>query len=179
MQHTVTWVLLITQLLSTVILAVPPAYRRTGPVAPSAFLALAVLLEVVAFGDLSDATTALGMLCFASASALLAVFRHDSQQRDAALQVPVDGILLRIEEHVRKFCTFTSTGILCPPMAVLCIYSALCNPFWRARPALVEYLRARRTRVARLVWRVGLWPSAKFPLLLRFQNRLIPEIFGI
>ncbi len=137
------WSLLVTQLASTLILLTPAVYKATGHIVPSVLLTTGVLLETVAFGDLADATTALAMLCFSGATALVAVFRHDRQQRDTAMQLPTDGILLRIQEKVCVLCTLASTGLVCPPMVVICIYSALSNAFWNARPALAEYTRSR------------------------------------
>ncbi len=169
------WLLLTLQLGSALILSVRALFRRTGPMLPSMTLSLAAWTEAIAFGDLTDPTTALGLTCISVAAGLLGLFRHDRHQRDIALQVPTDTRLLRVEEKVRGFCTATATGVVCPPMAVLCAYSALANAFWKARPLLVEYTRARhqlalggaslvtlmaaqdragQKRVARVAWRL-------------------------
>ncbi len=169
------WLLLASQLGSALILSVRALFRRTGPMLPSMTLSLAAWTEAITFGDLTDPTTALGLTCISVAAGLLGLFRHDRHQRDIALQVPTDTRLLRVEEKVRGFCTATATGVVCPPMAVLCAYSALANAFWKARPLLVEYTRARhqlalggaslvtlmaaqdragQKRVARVAWRL-------------------------
>lgn len=156
------WVLLMLQCAATAALLVPAVYRRIGPMPPSITLSLTTMLEVVAFGDLRDATTALGMVCTSASAALLGVVRYDRQQRDVALQLPTNGRLLGVQEHVHTLCTATSAGAVCPPLAALSTYSALSNAFWRARPLLVEYMRARH--------KLALGASALL-LLLAAQDR--------
>ena len=52
-------------------------------------------------------------------------------------------MLLRVEEKLRACCEACATGIFCPFMALVSLYSACTNAWWSARPLLVEYTLAR------------------------------------
>lgn len=137
------YVLLTCQVVATVVLAFKVLYSTTGPLIPSAALSAAALAEAAMFGDISDATTMLGLVCVAVASFLLALFRTDRHHRERSLQLPADSWLLRMEEHARGWCTRFGAGATCPPFCALALYSAASNKFWLARPLLYDFVRAR------------------------------------
>jgi hypothetical protein len=135
------FLLLFVQLLSTTVLSVPKLYKKLGSVLPGFGLSSCALVEASVFGDLNDSTTILQLLCFTCSTVLVALFRHDKQQRQHALQVPVE--TSRVQEKARTLCTVCSAGVVCPPIACISLYSALCNIYWTRRPVLVEYTRSR------------------------------------